>query len=295
MVQPWAVCAGLALGAAAAADTVDVPADRDNTIYQNSLGAFSNGAGPQIFAGKNAVGQIRRALIRFDVAAAVPFGSTITDVKLTLNLSQTVSFDEPVSLYRLLTDWGEGTSNAGDPGGSGALATPGDATWLHTFFDTRFWAAPGGAPGTDMAILASATIAVGNPLGPYTWNSTPALLADVQSWVDAPAGNFGWIIVGDETAPGTAKRFDSRENATPGNRPNLRITYTPPPPGSCYANCDGTTRPPCLNVLDFICFLNRFAAGDTYANCDQSTSPPVLNVLDFGCFLNRFGAGCSAC
>jgi hypothetical protein len=61
---------------------------------------------------------------------------------------------------------------------------------------------------------------------------------------------------------------------------------------SCYANCDGSTVPPILNVLDFNCFLNRFAAGDGYANCDGSTVPPVLNVLDFNCFLNRFAAGC---
>jgi hypothetical protein len=64
------------------------------------------------------------------------------------------------------------------------------------------------------------------------------------------------------------------------------------PPTTCYANCDASTIPPVLNVLDFACFLNRFAAGDTYANCDASTIPPVLNVLDFACFLNRFAAGC---
>ena len=62
--------------------------------------------------------------------------------------------------------------------------------------------------------------------------------------------------------------------------------------GACYANCDGSTLSPVLNVLDFSCFLNRFAAGDTYANCDGSTVPPVLNVLDFACFLNAFAAGC---
>jgi hypothetical protein len=62
---------------------------------------------------------------------------------------------------------------------------------------------------------------------------------------------------------------------------------------SCYPNCDGSTTPPVLNVLDFSCFLNRFAAGDSYANCDHSTTPPVLNVLDFSCFLNSFAAGCS--
>jgi lysophospholipase L1-like esterase len=60
----------------------------------------------------------------------------------------------------------------------------------------------------------------------------------------------------------------------------------------CYANCDRSTVPPALNVLDFSCFLNRFAAGDAYANCDGSTTPPVLNVLDFACFLNTFAAGC---
>ena len=65
--------------------------------------------------------------------------------------------------------------------------------------------------------------------------------------------------------------------------------------GSTYANCDNSTTPPVLNVLDFGCFLNRFSSGDTYANCDGSTQPPVLNVLDFGCFLNRFSSGCSSC
>jgi hypothetical protein len=62
--------------------------------------------------------------------------------------------------------------------------------------------------------------------------------------------------------------------------------------GVCYANCDESTTPPVLNVADFSCFLQRFAAGDSYANCDLSTTPPVLNVADFGCFLQAFAAGC---
>jgi hypothetical protein len=63
-------------------------------------------------------------------------------------------------------------------------------------------------------------------------------------------------------------------------------------PGACYANCDGSTAAPILNVLDFNCFLNKFSAGDPYANCDGSTAAPILNVLDFNCFLNKFSAGC---
>jgi hypothetical protein len=61
---------------------------------------------------------------------------------------------------------------------------------------------------------------------------------------------------------------------------------------TCYANCDGSTMQPVLNVEDFVCFINQFVAGDPRANCDQSTSPPVLNVQDFVCFVNQFYAGC---
>ena len=61
----------------------------------------------------------------------------------------------------------------------------------------------------------------------------------------------------------------------------------------CYANCDNSTIAPVLNVLDFACFLNKFASGDPYANCDGSTTAPVLNTNDFICFLNKFTAGCN--
>jgi len=61
---------------------------------------------------------------------------------------------------------------------------------------------------------------------------------------------------------------------------------------SCYANCDHSTTVPFLNVQDFSCFLQKFAAGDAYANCDNSTQQPVLNVQDFSCFLQKFAAGC---
>jgi hypothetical protein len=70
------------------------------------------------------------------------------------------------------------------------------------------------------------------------------------------------------------------------------ITNQPETPPSCYANCDGSTTPPVLNVNDFTCFLNLYAAGDSRANCDGSTTAPVLNVNDFTCFLNRYAAGC---
>ncbi|MFN0133623.1 MAG: GC-type dockerin domain-anchored protein [Phycisphaerales bacterium] len=61
----------------------------------------------------------------------------------------------------------------------------------------------------------------------------------------------------------------------------------------CNANCDASMVEPILNVADFICFTNAYAAGNPYANCDASTVQPVLNVADFVCFLNLFAAGCT--
>lgn len=63
-------------------------------------------------------------------------------------------------------------------------------------------------------------------------------------------------------------------------------------PDPCYSNCDGSTTPPVLNVSDFICFINRYAAGEEYANCDGSTVQPFLNVSDFICYQTKFAAGC---
>jgi subtilisin-like proprotein convertase family protein len=70
---------------------------------------------------------------------------------------------------------------------------------------------------------------------------------------------------------------------------------------ACYANCDGSTTAPVLNVDDFTCFINSYAAAQAlptaqqitaYANCDGSTTSPVLNVDDFTCFINQYAQGC---
>ncbi|MFN0134033.1 MAG: DNRLRE domain-containing protein [Phycisphaerales bacterium] len=279
----------LASCSAASADDVTIEPNKDNTLYESVAGALSNGQGPTIFAGKtNFSNLIRRALIRFDVAGAIPAGSTITAVELSMTCSQSISGAVPVSLHRVSQDWGEGASNANIPGGGGAVAEPGDATWLHTFWSTATWTNQGG----DFAAMASATTLVGDNPARYSWLSTAGMVADVQAWLDAPAGNFGWIVIGDESTTATAKRFESRESLVASDRPLLKITFTPPA-STCYANCDASTTVPILNVNDFVCFLNRFGAGASYANCDGSTTTPVLNINDFVCFLNAFGAGCT--
>ena len=212
---------GCASATSVTAGMTIVTPSKDNTLYEYdpAEGDHSNGAGFHFFAGENAMGEFRRGVIAFDVAG-IPAGSTITAVTLTMNMSMTPAGLRTVELHKLLADWGEGTSHAPMGEGNGAPAAPNDATWRHRFFDTVFWTAEGG----DFAATVSATQSVGG-IGQYTWSSTQ-MVADVQSWLDDPTTNFGWLVLGDETAIGTAKRFDTRESATP---PMLTIQYTPGP------------------------------------------------------------------
>lgn len=215
----------LLAASAARADQVTLVSIRDNTLYENGGGELSNGAGPTMFAGRTLQGSpdIRRALVAFDVAGSIPSGSVITAARLRLFMSATVSGAQSVTLHRVTASWGEGISNAGPSGGMGAISEPGDATWVHRFFDTTTW----GSPGGTFVAAASATVPVVG-FNFYTWGSTAQTVADVQGWLTSPATNFGWLLRGNESAAGTAKRFDTRENGTVGNRPILIVDYTPP-------------------------------------------------------------------
>jgi len=199
-----------------------IGASKDNTLYEDPNGALSNGAGNHIFAGTNGGGLIRRALLKFDIAGDVPANATIDSVKLTLYMSRTsLASSQSLELYRGLMDWGEDTSHAGGNEGGGDSAAVGDATWLHTFFDAQLWTNHGG----DFTSTISASQAVGDTAY-YSWGSTPEMVSDVQDWLNNPANNFGWIIIGNEATSLTAKRFDSRENPNTNHRPLLTVYYT---------------------------------------------------------------------
>jgi hypothetical protein len=118
-----------------------------------------------------------------------------------------------------------------------------------------------------------------------------------QPW-PLPIGTSDDVYWRDTNADGVFTAADARFFNGPPNVANLALKFSGEIVGgggpTCYANCDGTTAVPFLNVNDFICFQTKFAAGDTYANCDASTSAPVLNVNDFICFQTKFAAGCSA-
>ncbi len=206
-------------------ETATLVAARDNTLYESGPGDVSNGAGDHLFVGRvggGGGGARRRALLYFDLQAAIPTGATVDSAVLRLNLSRTVSGNQSVSLHRVDADWGAAGSDAGGGEGMGAAAETGDATWVHRFFASANWQNVGG----DFRDAASATAVVAGP-GPYQWQSTADLVADVQAWTDDPASNFGWILVGNEASTSTAKRFDSRDNDNADVRPRLIVEFTP--------------------------------------------------------------------
>lgn len=210
----------LAAGCCAAshADIASVTTSRDNTLYESQFDV-SNGIGPTMFAGKNNRNERRRALMFFDLSM-IPAGATINSVELTLSMTQTSGGAIDVAVHQLLASFGEGSSNGGEPGGSGVAATSGDATWRHRFFDGTLW----GTAGGDFNAAASASRSVG-AIGSYSWSGS-GLAADVQSWVDSPASNFGWVMLGNEAVNGAAKRFATREDPRPDFQPRLVIDYT---------------------------------------------------------------------
>jgi spore coat protein A len=221
-----------------AAATVTLQPLADNTIYHGLLaadptGTFQDnscGGGPDVFAGVAKRGFIRRALLRFDIANAIPAGSSIDGVTLTLNVNLTTDTQlASTTLHPVLQAWGEGTVDCRQTGGGGgAEADPGDATWL----DAKFQQVPWNGAGGDFG-AASAT-ALAPVLGDAIWDdaANPAMLADVQSWLDTPSGNHGWIVIGDEARVSTARRFGSREGGVP---PLLTVDFTPP--AVVYACC----------------------------------------------------------
>ncbi|HEU5311730.1 MAG TPA: DNRLRE domain-containing protein, partial [Candidatus Eisenbacteria bacterium] len=260
----------------ARAVTITLAPSQDNTLYESATGAVSNGAGEYLFAGKTDRGLIRRALIQFDIVGAVPAGSTINSVSLSLNVSRTrQNTQRSTSLHRVLAGWGEGDSNADQNEGQGAPADTNDATWIHRHrYPDVLWTSPGG----DYAATASASAAVGGNAS-YSWSGA-GLVADVQGWLDTPATNFGWLVRGDESVSQTAKRFDSSESGTVTRRPSLVIDFTPGGGGTTGACCYADT---CEVVTAAVCTsLGGTYQGDGTVCLPDPCPPPGTTVTVIG-------------
>ncbi len=174
----------------------------------------------------NQAGHKARALFRFDPAALIPPGSVVTNVTLRLNVSKEASSGtaDTVGLHRMIQAWGEGTKTTQNNGSS---ATAGEASWNWRQFNSATWGEPGGQADVDFAASPSATVTWNNP-GAYTFPSSPALVADVQSWIDAPASNQGWMVKSTDETGRTGKRIVTHDSSSTTQKPQLIVQYTPP-------------------------------------------------------------------
>ncbi len=212
--------------------TVELPASKDATIYQDT--STANGAGQFLVTGGGTDSpfgfpELKRALIAFELEDGggnpIPFGSDVLSASLTVDVSDTASDGFDLELYRMdpSRDWVEGGS---DPSGSeihGTLPTGGDATWFEYESPNLSWTSPGG----DFLTPASASLTTFST-GPVSF-SGPGLLADLEDMIDAPAGtsrNQGWLIEGPPGTLGSLPFFiHSRETPNSAQAPKLTIEY----------------------------------------------------------------------
>ena len=195
-------------------ESITVNPEKDNTIYSENNN--SNGVGEFLFAGTIAQGDQRRALLKFPMPT-LPDGAVFQSAEAKLTQSMGQGANTGFQLHRLTADWGEGTSNAGSPGGKGTAPTTGDATWTNRFHNTTAWTSGGG----DFLGSASASATIAG--GETTWSSA-TLSQDVEDWLDGDP-NHGWLLHRPSGGQ-SAKRFFSREHATANSRPKLVINYS---------------------------------------------------------------------
>ena len=164
-------------------------------------------------------------------------------------------------------------------------------------FDTVAWTTPGG----DFTAAASASADVPD-MNAVTWGSTPELVADVQAWVDDPSSNFGWIVIGNESARITAKRFASRQAPQAAQRPRLVIDFqsataaTPTPtvtPGtaSCTGDCNGSGD---VGINELITGVNIVLGSTPLSTCPSfdADGSGVVAINELIAAVNHALAGC---
>lgn len=89
--------------------------------------------------------------------------------------------------------------------------------------------------GGDFVATASATATVPVTQGFVSWSSV-SLTSDMQTFLNNPSTNFGWLVLGDETTTQTIRRFDSSERTVTSFLPTMTVTFhtasSIPEPGS---------------------------------------------------------------
>lgn len=147
-------------------------------------------------------------LLNWDIST-IPIGSAVKGASITLNVLNQSSHSYQV--YEMKRDWVENQS-----------------TW-NSYASGQGWETPGalGVQDRGSTILGSLSP---SSTGSYVINLNSEGVALIQSWVDNPTANFGFIIANSGSSDGAD--FDSREVLTISNRPKLTVRYSIDPSGN---------------------------------------------------------------
>ena len=85
-----------------------------------------------------------------------------------------------------------------------------------------FSTARGTARNWIMAVVHHRTIDIGTKRRGITPRELPL---ELERLPEDPTGNFGWLLLGDESKSRTAKRFNTKDNEVEANRPTLVDEY----------------------------------------------------------------------
>jgi PKD repeat protein len=143
------------------------------------------------------------SLVRWDISAIAP-GVTVTDVKLIFNVVD--ASNENYGVFGAAKPWNEQES-----------------TWELAQANTP-WSSLGASGASDF-MPSRLGNAGPSPLGTHAVSLNAAGIALVESWIDNPSSNYGFIIR-DYAGSQDGLDFASREAVLPSQRPCLEIVFT---------------------------------------------------------------------
>jgi hypothetical protein len=201
------------------------------------------------------------ALLRWDLASAIPSNAIVRGVKITLTVTDKA--DQSYALFELLRAWGEGS-----------------ATWRLASSSVA-WGSDGAAGTTDRATASLGTLRASST-GTFTITLNSAGVASVQRWVADPSTNHGVVIAG--TSNDNRLELQSREGARSG-RPRLEVSWDPgsgggstldPTPGTYQQICDGSG----AIAIDLDHFLDLSDEDQVVRIFTRAASAPPAQQLD---------------
>jgi hypothetical protein len=142
-------------------------------------------------------------LLRWDLSS-IPAGKTVTSVSIAVYVTDTSS--EVYEIYALRRAWTESS-----------------ATWNAASTGVN-WATPGANSTTsDRESTVLGTMS-SSSTGLRTFPLNASGIAKVQSWINSPSTNHGFII-SDYVNNSNGLDFSSSESSTIANRPKITVTY----------------------------------------------------------------------